>query len=216
VQYRLVGHNRYDRLLDGGCVLRSRRSVERQFIHLDHFGEHRRHLHCRRPVLHPPAISARQPRRLPNPAEVRSIGFEAIQVSALGPIPEEEIIRICAGEGLTICATHESGERILNSPHEIVERLRKLNCKYTAYPFPRNIDLADLDAVRKLARQLDASGAVLRQAGQVLTYQNHALEFLKLDDKTVLDIIYDESNEQNLQAEIDTYCVQLGGGDPAA
>jgi sugar phosphate isomerase/epimerase len=148
--------------------------------------------------------------------KVRSIGFEAIQVSAIGPIPEEEIVGICAGEGLTICATHESGERILSSPHEIVERLRKLNCKYTAYPFPRNVDLADLDAVRKLARQLDASGAVLRQAGQVLTYHNHALEFLKLDDKTVLDIIYDESNEQNLQAEIDTYWVQLGGGDPAA
>ena len=88
--------------------------------------------------------------------KVRSIGFKAIQLSAVGPIPEEEIVRICAGEGLTICATHESGERILNSPHEIVERLRKLNCKYTAYPFPTNVDLADLDAVRKLARQLDA------------------------------------------------------------
>ena len=50
----------------------------------------------------------------------------------------------------------------------------------------------------------------------MLTYHNHALEFLKLDDKTVLDIIYDESNKQNLQAEIDTYWVQLGGGDPAA
>jgi sugar phosphate isomerase/epimerase len=50
----------------------------------------------------------------------------------------------------------------------------------------------------------------------VLTYHNHDNEFYKIEGKTVLDWIYDESSPENLQGEIDTYWVQAGGGNPAS
>lgn len=80
---------------------------------------------------------------LTNPADiadtlkkVRKIGYEVIQVSGMGPIAEEELLKIAQGEGLTICATHDSGAKILDETDAIIERLEKLNCKYTAYPYP--------------------------------------------------------------------------------
>lgn len=146
--------------------------------------------------------------------KVRAIGYEAVQVSAMGPIAEEELVKILDGEGLTICATHEDCDVILNTPEAVVERLKKLNCKYTAYPFPRGIDMGDEAQIRALAKKLDASGAVLRAAGQVLTYHNHAIEWVRHGGKTAMQIIYEESSPLNLQAEIDTYWVQYGGGDP--
>ncbi len=79
---------------------------------------------------------------------------------------------------------------------------------------PRGIDFGDKAPIHALAKKLDASGAVLREAGQVLTYHNHAIEFVKFDGKLALEIIYEESDPQNLQAEIDTYWVQYGGGNP--
>lgn len=148
--------------------------------------------------------------------KVRAIGYTAIQISGVGPIPEEEILRICDGEGLTVCATHEPPDILLGNPEKVVERLRKLRCKYTAYPHPAGVNMAALSEVENLAARLDASGAVLAEAGLVLTYHNHAKEFVKHGDRTALDVIYEKCAPQHLQGELDTYWIQVGGGDPAA
>lgn len=147
--------------------------------------------------------------------KLRAIGYEAVQVSATGPIDELELVRILDGEGLVCCATHEPAATVLRTPEFVVERLQKLNCRYTAYPFPAGIDMTDAAQVRELARNLDASGAVLRNAGLVLTYHNHAHEFAKIDGTLALEIIYRDASPENLKGEIDTYWVQFGGGDPA-
>lgn len=145
---------------------------------------------------------------------VAQIGYRAVQVSGMGPIEESELVAICQGEGLTICATHEPGDVILKSPEKVVERLSRLGCKYTAYPFPAGIDFADEASVQGLISGLDKSGAVLAGAGQTLLYHNHAHEFIRSGSRTVLDRIYAETDPRNLAAEPDTYWVQYGGGDP--
>ena len=146
--------------------------------------------------------------------KLREIGYRAIQVSKVGPIPASELRSIADGEWLKICVTHEPPEEILNEPSKIVERLLTLGAKYTAYPFPAGVDFANPSAVDSLIAKLDASGAVLRQAGLMLTYHNHSLEFFRVGDKTIYETIYARTNPQNLQAELDTYWVQFGGASP--
>lgn len=148
--------------------------------------------------------------------KVRAIGYPAIQVSGVGPIAPEEIASIAAGEGLTICATHEPGDVILGEPEQVVERLQKLGCRHTAYPYPADVDFHQPGAVAALAGRLDAAGAVLAEAGQVLSYHNHHHEFARVDGGLVLDQLYALTQPRNLQGEIDTYWVQFGGGDPVA
>jgi sugar phosphate isomerase/epimerase len=147
--------------------------------------------------------------------KVRAMGYHAVQASAMGPIPEAELVEILQGEGLTCCATHEPGQMILDEPERITERLQKLNCRFTAYPYPAGVDMSDEAQVRELARKLDKAGATLKKAGQVLTYHNHAIEWLRLGNRLAIEIIYDETNSENVQGELDTYWVQYGGGDPA-
>ncbi len=149
-------------------------------------------------------------------SKLSRIGYRAVQISAMpeGLLTEEEIARICADNGLTICATHEPGPRILDEPERIVDRLQRLGCRYTAYPYPRDITLNDAAALDAFAKRLDHSGKILREAGQVLTYHNHAHEFVKVNGLTALEHIYKKTDSTNLQAEIDTYWVQLGGGNP--
>ncbi|HEX8372513.1 MAG TPA: sugar phosphate isomerase/epimerase [Chthoniobacterales bacterium] len=146
---------------------------------------------------------------------VRAIGYEAIQISGIGPIPENEIVEILKGEGLTCCATHEPADTVRKEPAKVVDRLQKLGVKYTAYPFPAGVDWSSQEHIDSLVADLDAAGAVLRAAGQVLTYHNHANEFIKTaSGQSALDYIYAKSDPQNLMAELDTYWVQFGGGDP--
>jgi sugar phosphate isomerase/epimerase len=55
---------------------------------------------------------------------------------------------------------------------------------------------------------------VLREAGCVLSYHNHAHEFYKGGSQTILEEIYDGTAPENLKAELDTYWIQAGGGNP--
>jgi len=146
--------------------------------------------------------------------KIRAIGYEAVQLSSLGPIANREIVAIMAGEGLTICATHEPAGVILDEPEKAIATLRELGCRLTAYPYPGNLDFGDADTVRAFVRKLDAAGAKFRAAGLTLGYHNHDIEFLKFEGAPVLDYIFAHTDPRNLVGELDTYWVQYGGGDP--
>jgi len=151
-------------------------------------------------------------------AKLKAIGYGAVQVSGVGPIPEAEIVRILTGEGLTICATHEPGATIVSETQKVIDRLGALGCAYTAYPWP-HVPLDSLTATGRLAADLERAGAAMARAQQVLTYHNHAVEFRKVGSgaaaRTVLELLYAMTSPQHLQGEIDTYWIQAGGGDPA-
>lgn len=148
--------------------------------------------------------------------KVADIGYRSVQVSGPRPISEGEIASLCAEKGLVINSSHEDSMLILNDPHKVVENLEAFGCRYTAYPYPKDIDFKSAESVMGLVRGLDASGKVLKQAGKVLTYHNHAVELDLLDGTPILEIIYSETDPQYLQGEIDTYWIHAGGSSPQA
>ena len=148
--------------------------------------------------------------------KIRAIGYQSVQVSGTCEIAESELTRILADNGLTCCATHEATKVLFETPQLVVERLQKLGCKYTAVPSPGAYSIATMDDVIEYSKHIERAGKVLQAAGQVLTYHNHHFEFRKLGGKTILDHIYDSTDSTAVQAEIDTYWVQFGGGDVVA
>ncbi|HEY5894135.1 MAG TPA: sugar phosphate isomerase/epimerase [Chthoniobacterales bacterium] len=147
---------------------------------------------------------------------VRSIGYTAVQISGVGPIATSELVKILDGEGLTVCATHESPDAILNAPRKVVETLDALRTKITAYPFPSGIDFESAESLHGLIAGLEKSGKVLAEAGKVLCYHNHHHEFRKFDGVVILDLIYNGTSPKYVQGEPDTFWIQHGGGDPVA
>src|SRR5690606_32565101 len=104
---------------------------------------------------------------------VRQIGYEAVQVSGVAPLPEAELKAMLDGEGLVCCATHEGTPKILEETDSVIERLQKLDCQYTAIPSPGSYDVSTLAAARDFAAKANAAGAKLREAGLTLCYHNH-------------------------------------------
>jgi len=145
-------------------------------------------------------------------ARVKKMGFQAVQVSGI-KLPYPDMKKAIDDAGLIVCATHEPGDQILEKPEEICERLKLMGTPHTAYPWPGTLNFSDEPTVRDFAKKLDAAGAVLAKNGCVLSYHNHALEFVRLGEATALDYIYKATNPANLKAELDTYWVQYGGGD---
>jgi sugar phosphate isomerase/epimerase len=147
---------------------------------------------------------------------VRAIGYQAVQVSGIPSYDEKELKQILDGEGLVCAATHEPGHRILDEPEKVAEHLHLLGCRDTAFPHPGERSLATLEDVLDLAADLNRAGQVLHEAGLRLSYHNHQVEFRRLGGRTVLEILYAETDPRYLLAELDTYWVQYGGGDPVA
>lgn len=146
--------------------------------------------------------------------KVREIGYTAVQISGVGPIPEPELVAMCRAEGLVICATHEPGEKILDETEAVIARLAALGTTLTAYPYPAGIDFDNPGHLDTLIKKLDIAGAKFRAAGMKLGYHNHANEFYRpAGGKTFLERVYDETSPENVVAELDTFWVQRGGGD---
>lgn len=146
-------------------------------------------------------------------ARLRKVGYTAVQVSGMGPIEEEELNKILDGEGLVCCATHEGSDTILDEPQKVIDRLKKLRCSYTAYPYPAGVDFTSQESIDALIKKLDASGKAMADSGITLCYHNHNHEFRKIGGKTILDLIYDGTDPRNLQGEPDTFWVHYGGGE---
>ena len=150
--------------------------------------------------------------------KVREIGYEALQLSGVprNVVSLKDAARICADHGLTICATHESPEDILERPEQVVENLNEVGATITAYPMPKGIDLNDAGQLAAFIDQLNQSGRVLAEQGKVLTYHNHHVEFMRVGGRLILDQIFEDTNPAWVQGEPDTYWIQYGGGDPVA
>ena len=145
--------------------------------------------------------------------KLSAIGYRNVQVSAVGDIPVATIKKICADNNMNICATHESGKTIIESPQKVVVRLQDLDCGYTAYPYP-HVKLENKDDALKLADQLARSGEILYHAGITLCYHNHDIELQRAEDKTLLDIIL-QNSPSFLQAEPDVFWLEAAGQSAA-
>jgi sugar phosphate isomerase/epimerase len=146
---------------------------------------------------------------------LKNIGYDAVQLSALGQIETAELRRILDGEGVTCCATHEPWETVRDSPDQVIDRHKALDCRYTALggmPRPYQTEAG----YRAFATEASEAARRLRAGGISWAYHHHSFEFEKFGRKTAMDILFDTSDPALFLAEIDTYWVQHGGGDPAA
>jgi sugar phosphate isomerase/epimerase len=147
--------------------------------------------------------------------KVADIGYRAVEVAGVDHalVPPAGIRRICADHGLTICATHQPGDDILNNTAAVIDVVGALGADLVVYPWPGDTDFSSEAMVAEFIAKLDAAGSAFAAAGMTLAYHNHQHEFRKPGGRLILERIYQETR---LMAEIDTYWVQYGGGDPVA
>jgi sugar phosphate isomerase/epimerase len=146
--------------------------------------------------------------------KVKVIGYDAVELIRVDFASNQELRKLTEDHGLGISAIHESGERLLNEPQSVVAELAELGTDLAVYPYPAGFNFQKESDVDRLTDQLRHSSEVFAGAGKRLVYHNHALEFARHDGKLILDHIF--ASAPRLWAELDTYWIQFGGGDPAS
>lgn len=145
--------------------------------------------------------------------KVREIGYEAVQLSGMGPIEPEELKRIVDGEGLTVCATHVAWDRLNNETDKVIEEHKLWECDVIAIPSIPSTYRTE-EGYAQFAKEATELGKRLAEEGITLAYHNHSFEFERFGKETGLSILFKESDPKYLTAELDTYWVQHGGADP--
>lgn len=148
----------------------------------------------------------------------RQIGYQAAQVSGIGPIPAAEVRKICDGEGITICASHCGVGDLRKDIQPVIDTCRAYGCKYTAIGgvFPTAEENArGLPLWTDFVQEYNGYAAKFRAAGVHLGYHNHSHELVKYDGVTILDHLW-RGFSDDVWMEIDTYWITHGGGDPTA
>ena len=153
--------------------------------------------------------------------EVKQIGYEGIEPAGYGDLTVPEFADAAAELGLKIVGNHTGFSALQDDFQTVVENNRTLGNSHIVCPSIPN-EMRSMDGYKQFAQTLNGIGAKLKDEGMQLCYHNHAFEFEDRFDRSVedgafgLDVLYENSDPQLVQAELDTYWVRKGGVDPAA
>lgn len=149
-------------------------------------------------------------------SKIREIGYCVVQVSAIGDISDADVKQIVNDNGLRICNTHISFDRLQNDLDAVIAQHQLWDCRHIAIGSMPAAFRESADGYKRFAALGSQIGERLADADMTFSYHNHSFEFVKFDGRAGLEILFDESDPRYLQAELDTYWIQHGGADPSA
>ena len=148
-------------------------------------------------------------------AKVADTGYTEVQISGFGPADPKDVARCVEDLGLKVVSTHTGWARFLDDLDGVIEEHKMWNCTHPATGGLPG-DYFSEDGVKRFLDELGPIAEKLRAEGMDFSYHNHSHELVKYGDKTWLAALYEQASPDVLKAEIDTYWIQAGGGDPAA
>ena len=145
---------------------------------------------------------------------VAEMGYHAVQLSAIGPIPAEKIAALSEKYSLPVTCTHSSFERIINDTDKLIEEHKTYGCSeiglgcfpWKYYPHTREGVVSFLHAMQTPAKKI-------RDAGLTFAYHNHNFEFADIGGTTMFDLLIENSDFNFIP---DVYWLSYSDVDPSA
>ncbi len=147
--------------------------------------------------------------------KVRQIGYTAVQLSGIGPMPAQAVADAVAAAGLKSPATHVGWGRFKDDLDGLIADHKLWGAPHSAVgSLPKEYFSAE--GLELFARELPPIAERLAAEGMTFSFHNHSNELAHIDGKCWLTKLYETIAPEHLKVEIDTYWITAGGGDPAA
>ena len=142
--------------------------------------------------------------------KVAEIGYEGVEFAGYGGLPAKELANVVQSLGLIPVSSHVPLQQLESNLDETLEYAVNLGLQHVVCPYlPEERRTAD--DYRRLADLFDRVGQRCAQSGIRFAYHNHAFEFERLGEQYALDCLYDWTDPQWVQAELDVYWVEFAG-----
>lgn len=147
--------------------------------------------------------------------KVADIGYKTVQVSGVCPYEPEWLAEQLQKNGLRCVLTHIPAADIIGKSAEVAKAHDVFGCDHVGLGWFAFDTTAENGSYDDFLRLYKPAAEILREGGKYLMYHNHAQEFRKLDGKLILARMAEDMPADLMGFTLDTYWVQVGGGDPA-
>ena len=144
-------------------------------------------------------------------AEMKKIGYDIAQMSAIGPIAAEELRDISEEFAMPITCTHSPFARITDDTDALIKEHITYGCPVIGLGSMPNEYRDSLEGVRAFMEKSREAAKRIQAAGLRFAYHNHAFEFVDLGGVHGMDLLIEEFPELNFI--LDTYWVKFAGYD---
>lgn len=143
--------------------------------------------------------------------ELAAMGYQGMEFAGMyGDMEPVELAAFLKEIGVSACGMHLPLESILDENNKCYEYAEALGCRYLITSLASKF-IEEFDSI---VEKCNEAGRVASKKGKAFTYHNHAHEFAIINGAAALDVFYSRTSQQLVKAELDTYWIKKGGGDP--
>ncbi len=147
--------------------------------------------------------------------ELKKMGYDAVEFAGLFDYSADEVKKMCEDADIIPISAHVGRNVLFSDIPSVVANYAKIGCKYIVIPSAVREILPGGEKYNTLLDGIKKTAAECAKYGIKLLYHNHDFEFDKVDGEYILDRLYADTDESELQTQIDTCWAKVGGVDPA-
>lgn len=147
--------------------------------------------------------------------KVADIGYRTVQISGTCAYEPEWLKNELKKNGLRCVLTHNPAEKLQNATAQVAAEHDVFDCRYVGLGSFRFQEETEGLRYEDFLRLYKPVAKTLKENGKYFMYHNHALEFKKYDGKLILSRLAEDMSPDEMGFTLDTFWVQVGGGDPA-
>ncbi len=149
--------------------------------------------------------------------KVKDMGYDGVEFAGLMGNDPHKIKSALDEIGLVPVAAHIAMGEFDTDLDRCLEEMMIIGAKYVVVPSVPQEYRPDLGGdFTKAFDKFLTIGKAAKAKGLTLLYHNHDFEFIKIENKYALDLLYETLPADLLQTELDTCWVNVGGENPAA
>lgn len=147
--------------------------------------------------------------------KVADIGYQYVQISGTCAYEPQWLKEQLDKNGLRCVLTHIPADKLIHQPQQVAKDHEIFGCDHVGLGY-FGFDETNADCtLEAFTKQYRPTAKMLKEHGKYFMYHNHDKEFRKIGDKLILDHLKDIFPADEMGFTLDTYWIQVGGGDPA-
>ena len=147
--------------------------------------------------------------------QIKSMGYDGVEFAGLYGHTPTEIKEWCREIGLVPVSAHVPFVDMLKDPMGVLRQYAEIGCRFVAVPYLVPEHRPEHENFPYVVEFIGILCKAAKALGMTMLYHNHDFEFIKVDGKYALDILYATIPAELLQTELDTCWVNVGGENPA-
>jgi sugar phosphate isomerase/epimerase len=147
--------------------------------------------------------------------QIKEMGYDGVEFAGLYGNTPADIKAWCDELGLVPISAHVPFVDMLKDPIGVLTSYKEIGCKFVAVPYLVPEHRPEHPNFPYVVEFIHSLCKAAKEIGLKMLYHNHDFEFLKIDGKYALDILYDTIPADLLATELDTCWVNVGGENPS-